>query len=158
MPFRLTEAVDIYSIRIDGNDKTEFQEFFITFKDIDDSFLADDFDRILKALLKISVEGLSDSLFRPEGKLYDRVCALPLYIAPRDKKKYGTLRLYCIKATDKILIIGGGGKKRTDTYEEDPILSVKVKTLQDIDQELRRLEDEGMDMYKDINNLTIDII
>lgn len=158
VPFRLTESVDIYSIRLDGKEESEVQEFIITFKNINDSYLADDFDRIIRTVLKISAERLSDSLFRPEGKLHDRVYALPLFIAPRDKKKHGTLRLYCIKVSDKILILGGGGIKRTDTYEQDPILSVKVETLQAIDKKLRRLEDEGTDLYKEINNLTINII
>ena len=33
VPFRLTEAADIYSIKIDGKENTEFQEFMINFKD-----------------------------------------------------------------------------------------------------------------------------
>lgn len=157
VPFRLTEEVDIYSIRIDGKHETEFHEFLITFKGNNDPYLADDLERILRTLSRISAEGLSDSLFRPEGKLEDRVFALPLYIAPRNKKRHGTLRLYCIKVSDKILIIGGGGNKRTDTYEQDPILSDRVLTLQEIDKELRRLEDRGTDLYNEINNLTINI-
>ena len=158
VPFRLTEVVDIYSVRIDGKVETEFQEFIITFKNIDDSYISDDFDRIIRTLLKISTEGLSDSLFRPEGKLYDRVCALPLYIVQRNKRKHSTLRLYCLKVSDKILILGGGGIKTTDTYEEDHILSAKVHTLQEIDKELRRIEEDGTDLYNEINNLTITII
>lgn len=104
VPFRLTEEVDIYSIRIDGKHETEFHEFLITFKGNNDPYLADDLERILRTLSRISAEGLSDSLFRPEGKLEDRVL-----------------------------------------------------TLQEIDKELRRLEDRGTDLYNEINNLTINI-
>ena len=46
VPFRLTEAADIYSIRIEGKETTEFQEFLINFKDIDDDYLRSDFNRI----------------------------------------------------------------------------------------------------------------
>ena len=53
VPFRLTDVVDIYSVRIDGKVETEFQEFIITFKNIDNPYISDDFDRIIRTLLKI---------------------------------------------------------------------------------------------------------
>lgn len=34
VPFRLTEVADIYSIKIDGKENTEFQEFMIHFNGI----------------------------------------------------------------------------------------------------------------------------
>ena len=157
IPFRLTEAADIYSIRIDGNENTEFQEFLVNFKDTDNAWLNDDFNRILKSLQTIMNEGVKEYYFRPEGKMIDRVCAIPLYTKPRNSKANGTLRLYCIRVSDKLLILGGGGKKTTQTYEEDKSLSEKVSTLQNIDNELRKLEDNGIDLYQTINNLTIHI-
>lgn len=157
VPFRLTEAADIYSIKIDGKEDTEFQEFMINFKDTDSTELSDDFSRILKSLQTIMSYGVKEYYFRPEGKMVDRVCALPLYTAPRRPKKSGTLRLYCIRLSDKLLILGGGGEKTTQTYEEDENLSDKVSMLQNIDNELRKIEEEGIDLYKTINNLTINI-
>ena len=87
----------------------------------------------------------------------DRVVALPLYTTPRNKRKHGTLRLYCIRISDNLLILGGGGEKATQTYEEDAFLLEKVRTLQNIDKELSRLEDYGVDIHTRINNLTINI-
>lgn len=51
----------------------------------------------------------------------------------------------------------GGGDKTTQTYEEDEHLLDKVRTLQSIDNQLRRLEEEGFDIHTRINNLTISI-
>ena len=85
------------------------------------------------------------------------VCALPLYSTIRDKKKHGTLRLYCIRISDNLLIVGGGGIKATRTYEEDEVLSEKVKTLQLIDRELAKLEDNGTDLNKGLYNITLQI-
>lgn len=96
VPFRLTDNADIYSIRIDGRENTEFQEFMINFKDTEHLYMADDFNRILKSISTIIEKSAKEYYFRPEGNLNDRVQALPLYTMPRNKK-YGTLRLYCIR-------------------------------------------------------------
>lgn len=44
----------------------------------------------------------------------DRVCAMSVL-----KSK---LRLYCLRLSDKILILGNGGVKKTGTYDEDDTL------------------------------------
>ena len=95
--------------------------------------------------------------FRPEGNLNDRIHALPLYTIPRPKQCNGTLRLYCIRISDQLLILGGGGEKTTQTYDQDAILYDKVQTLQSIDNALRELEKDGIDIYQSINNLTLNI-
>lgn len=87
----------------------------------------------------------------------DRVCAIPVLTAYRDKKKHGTLRIYCIRISDKLLVAGGGGVKSTQTYEEDEKLHMHVQTLQNIDAELARIEMEGKEIEKEIYNLIIDI-
>ena len=157
MPFRLTDVAEIYSIRIEGKENSEIQEFIITFKDIPDKYLKDDFDGIIRNLIKISEKGAAESMFRPEGKIRDRVCALPLYTVPREKCKHGVLRLYCIRLSENLIIVGGGGEKSTRTYEKDKTLHEKVKILQQIDKELSILEDKGIDLNTDLNNITIQI-
>lgn len=157
VPFRFTDIVEIYSIRIDNKETTEFQEFMINFKNTDSVHLADDLSNILKSISHMFNEGIKEFYFRPEGKMKDRICALPIYTTPRKKNKNGTLRLYCIRISDKLLILGGGGEKTTQTYEEDEILSNKVQLLQSIDKELRKFEENGIDLHKELNNLTISI-
>lgn len=130
VPLLLTDKTDIYTIRLDEE------------KDTEDAYLKDDLDRILIAIEKISTNGALESFFRYEGKYADRVCAVPLLITPRDKQKHGTLRLYCIRVSDNLLIVGGGGLKTTDSYDVDENLLSKVETLQAIDAQLQDLEKE----------------
>lgn len=129
----------------------------LSIKDIPDKYLKNDFDGIIRNLIKISENGAAESMFRPEGKIRDRVCALPLYTVPREKCKHGVLRLYCIRLSENLIIVGGGGEKSTRTYEEDKTLHKKVKILQQIDKELSILEDKGIDLNTDLNNITIQI-
>ena len=51
----------------------------------------------------------------------DDVVALPI-----EKSR---LRLYCLRLTDKILILGNGGEKNTKTYEESEELKEFKKRL-----------------------------
>ena len=155
-PLFLTKAADVFAIRIDG-DYPEFKKFFVMFKDTEDSLLKDDLDRIQYAIEKITQEGVLESYFRNEGKMNDRVYAMPLLITPRDKSKHGTLRLYCIRISDSLLILGGGGLKVTDTYQEDEILAKHVSTLQDIDSRLAEVEKKGLDLHKELFNVVIEI-
>ena len=71
---------------------------------------------------KIADYGAFERFFRPEGKMNDRVCALPVL---RSK-----LRLYCLRLSDSILILGNGGVKKTKTYNEDDALKGYVITFQ----------------------------
>ena len=52
----------------------------------------------------------------------DSVQALPI--------ESGKLRLYCLRISDQIVILGNGGIKNTRTYEEDPKLYGYVLGLQ----------------------------
>ena len=157
VPFWLTEVVEIFTIRINEKGNTETHEFILMFKNTDNQHLEDDFGRIFQTLKNISENGANENMFRPEGSVNDRVCALPLITARRAKNSNGTLRLYCIRISDQLLILGGGGEKTTQTYQEDPILNEQVHTLQQIDKALSDLENDGMDLNKEIINLTINI-
>ena len=56
----------------------------------------------------------------------DNVCALPVVS--------GKLRLYCLRLSDSVLIAGGGGRKTTQSYEEDVNLNGYVISLQKLDE------------------------
>lgn len=156
-PLILTDSTDIFTIKIDDANETEFKKFFVLFKDTEDSFIKDDMDMILAAIEKIAQNGALESYFRLEGKMSDRICAIPLLIKPRDKTKHGTLRLYCIRVSDSLLIIGGGGLKVTDTYQEDEVLAKHVSTLQAIDSKLSEIEKKGLDLHKELFNIVVEI-
>ena len=65
----------------------------------------------------------------------DRVCALPVI---RSK-----LRLYCLRLSDSILILGNGGVKKTRTYDEDDELRGFVVTLQNFDKHIKEGVKDG---------------
>lgn len=157
VPFRLTEVAEIFSIRIDRKEDTELKEFLIAFKDTQNRDLQQDFEQIIKSLAEVANHGAKEIFFRPEGKIKDRLCAIPLLTSKRKYKQNGTLRLYCLRISEEILIVGGGGIKTTRTYEDDEILSAHILTLQKIDKELSKLENKGMQISKLIYNLIIHI-
>ena len=55
----------------------------------------------------------------------------------------GKLRLYCLRISDKILILGNGGIKQTKTYNENQELNGYVMDLQKFDALLKAAEKEG---------------
>lgn len=65
----------------------------------------------------------------------DDVCALSL-----DSR---SLRLYCLRISDSVLILGNGGAKTTRTYEEDERLSGYVSDLQSFDRALSEAQRKG---------------
>ena len=156
-PLILTDTTDIFTIRIDDEKDTEYRKFFVMFKDTEDSFLKEDLERILVAIEKIAVNGALESFFRVEGKMNDRICAIPLLVKPRDKSKHGTLRLYCIRVSNNLLIIGGGGLKASQKYQESDVLAKHVATLQAIDSKLKMLERDGVELDNELYNLVIEI-
>ncbi len=99
---------------------------------IHDTVFNPDLMRIVGFLNKIADFGALERFFRPEGKMNDNVAALPVVSSK--------LRLYCLRLSDRILILGNGGVKKSKTYEQDNELSGYVLTLQKFD----RLIKEGV--------------
>ena len=120
----------LYTIQFLSENDTAFEQFFKKFKD--DVEFSPDLMRIVGVLGKIADFGALERYFRPEGKMSDRVVALPTV--------QSKLRLYCLRLSDRILILGNGGVKNTKTYEESKELSGYVLTLQNFD----RLIKEGV--------------
>lgn len=85
--------------------------------------------------LKIIEKGALERFFRNEGKMSDNLCALSI-----DSRR---LRLYCLRISDQILIVGNGGEKTTRTFQEDEILSGYVMDLQKFDELLRQAQKTG---------------
>lgn len=124
----------IYTIQFQSEIQTEFENFYNKFKD--DAIYNPDLMRIVAFINKIAQNGAFERLFRPEGKMSDHVVALPV-IASR-------LRLYCLRLSDKILILGNGGVKNSRTYNEDDTLSGYVITLQNFERLLKEGQQKGV--------------
>lgn len=48
----------------------------------------------------------------------------------------GTLRLYCIRISEKILVIGNGGVKKVRRFEDDPVLLDIVNKLRSVEHQI----------------------
>ncbi len=121
----------LYSLQFLRDSESEFEKFVRRF--IDSAEYNTDYADIAAFVNRIMDIGAKERFFRPEGKASDAVVALP---TTRSK-----LRLYCLRLSDKILILGNGGVKKSRTYEEDPELRGYVLTL----QKFQRLLEEGVD-------------
>lgn len=128
-----TDNVSLYSICFEGSAFSEYESFIQRFKD--DATLNTDYKNIILALEKIVAVGALERFFRPEGKMNDHVAALSI-----DSRK---LRLYCLRISDQILIVGNGGRKDTRTYEESAELSGYVMDLQEFDKLLTEAQKDG---------------
>ena len=146
------DNVGMFSICFDGHDLSEFEKFLNEFKD--NATYNKDFNVILLALSKIIDKGALERFFRNEGRMNDNVKALAI-----DSRK---LRLYCLRISDQILILGNGGVKTTRTYQEDSKLSGYVMALQTFDKVLLNAQKSGKitiekNMITDIQRVTFEI-
>ena len=128
-----SENVGLYSICFNGNDLSEYEQFVKKF--LDDATLNQDFQKVFRAIHRIMANGALERYFRPEGRFKDNLTALSI-----DSK---VLRLYCLRISDQILIIGNGGAKTTRTYEENEELSGYVIDLQKFDRLLAQELESG---------------
>ena len=109
-----------YSVSIDGSEDTLFERF-----------VEENYDTFLQELRNIDMRirtmneetGAREQYFKlREGKPGDGVAAL--YDFPGKK-----LRLYCLRFGSTTVILGGGGRKTTRTYQEDKALDRQVKLM-----------------------------
>ena len=128
-----SDKATLYTIWFEGKTMSEFADFYAKFSAIED--LREDLNTILLALNKIIENGVYERYFRPEGKMNDGVCALPI--------DSGKLRLYCNRLSQQILIAGNGGVKETKTYNENQELSNYVLVLQRLDKSIKAAIKKG---------------
>ena len=120
-----TEKNGQFSLVFENEAYSEFEKFIEAFKNEAD--VSRDLNVILSYIEQmINGAGFLERYFRPEGKMRDNVCALPVVS--------GKLRLYCLRLSDSVLIAGGGGRKTTQSYEEDVNLNGYVISLQKLDE------------------------
>lgn len=117
----------IYTLQFLRDRESEFEKFITKFRN--DAEFSEDFQKIATFIRRIARTGAQERYFRPEGKMSDSLVALPVTSSK--------LRLYCLRLTDRILIVGNGGVKKTQQYEEDSILNGCVMTLQKFEQLLK---------------------
>ena len=132
----LVESSDkctLYTIHFLSDATNEFDTFITKFRN--DAELNPDFQAIMRFVEQIMANGALERYFRREGKMNDSVVALPVL-----KSK---LRLYCLRLTDKILVVGNGDVKKTRTYDEDNTLQGYVMDLQKFERLLKQEVNSG---------------
>lgn len=128
-----SETASLYSISFEIDGKTEFEKFVEAFEA--DATYRNDYRRILAALQVVLEVGALERFFRPEGKIEYDLVALPL--------DSGKLRLYCLRISDQILVIGNGGIKDVKRYEDSRQLLGYVMDLQKFDRLLQAMLESG---------------
>ncbi|MEJ7646169.1 MAG: hypothetical protein WKF87_16355 [Chryseolinea sp.] len=108
VPYKTLEKASFYTLEdVDKNGIAETDEFIARF--INDLIYQRDLFEIATWLNKIGEEyGALERYFRPESS----ALALPIY-----KNK---LRLYCIRISDELLILGNGGAKTSKKVQDSP--------------------------------------
>lgn len=147
-----SETVSLYSISFEIDGQTEFEKFVEAFEA--DATYRNDYRRILAALQVVLEVGALERFFRPEGKIGDALVALPL--------DSGKLRLYCLRISDQILVIGNGGIKDVKRYEDSKQLLGYVMDLQRFDRLLQEMLESGSiiieeKVLKDVENQVFEI-
>ena len=70
-----------------------------------------------------------------------------LFISGQRNKAVGTLRLYCLRIYERILIIGGGGVKKVQRFEDDAVLNGIVIGLRTVERKIKAaVRKSGIDM------------
>lgn len=128
-----SERTTLYSISFEKDGTTEFEKFVEEFEN--NAVFNQDYQRIIAALQVILQRGALERFFRPEGKMGDHVQAIPI--------EGGRLRLYCLRISEQIVILGNGGIKNTATYEQDPKLFGYVMDLQRFERILKENIEKG---------------
>ena len=128
-----SDSCTMYTIQFLSDDKSEFEKFISKFRH--DAELNPDFQAIMRFIEQILSNGALERYFRREGKLNDSVVALPVL---RSK-----LRLYCLRLTDKILILGNGDVKNSRTYQENETLQGYIIDLQKFERLLKQELNSG---------------
>lgn len=122
------ESCTIYTLQFLKDVESEFEKFVAKFRE--DAEYSEDFSRIAAFVSRIAQTGALERYFRPEGKMSDSVVALPVTSSK--------LRLYCLRLSDRILVLGNGGVKKSRRYEDDSLLNGYVMTLQKFEMLLKR--------------------
>ncbi len=136
--FEEHNEVNFYTLRFDG-EETEIDKFFDCFPE--GCKHDNDINIIIKWMDRIGEKGALIRYFRPESRPYDDIFAIPL--------ETSNLRVYVIRISNEIVILGNGGIKSTRTYNEDPQLNAIVELLQQINRYLKsRLRNSKTHYYQ----------
>jgi hypothetical protein len=126
------KMASLYTVMVEvpnGAITTKFDQFIEKYRSTYPTELMD----IVRRLTSLgNITGCIESFFKLDEGLDpdDLVCAL--YDVPKIN-----LRLYCIRLSDQITILGDGGPKATRTWQEDRNLEREVHAMMDVSRVIR---------------------
>lgn len=126
--YKLFESTSLYSIHFEGKEHNETDDFILRFQS--NSKYKENYQTILYWIKKIGEDGALERYFRPEWK----ASAIPVTSSK--------LRLYCIRFSDDILVLGNGDIKTAKKVKDCPNCYPLFKTMNDlkiqIDKSIRK--------------------
>ncbi len=132
------KKASIYTV-LKENEKGEFAEslFDIFIKENINTFISEIKDIFVRLKTIGNDTGARESFFKlKEGKPGDGVCAL--YDSPGKK-----LRLYCIRYGTELIILGGGGHKKTKALQDDSKLKDENYFLRMLSEKITKCMQDG---------------
>jgi hypothetical protein len=105
-PYKALEKADFYTIRLQNKAICETDEFIQRF--LNDLLYQKDLSSIVQWLRKMGEMGTLERFFRPENVAH----AIPV-----DRSN---LRLFCIRLSDELIVLGNGGIKTSMKIQDSP--------------------------------------
>lgn len=155
-----TAQVSLYSPKYEGESKSEFSKFLLANQSHEHWQLRIFFEAILSVIEKIGETGALERFFRPEG---GNVKAIPLFVSvPSIDRRVGKMRLYCLRLSDKMMILGGGLVTTARKNSEDPAIMAIIDDLRRVELNIREAAKQAGAEYEDfdaikriVENITI---
>lgn len=116
---QIFNKVRFYSLRKENENDTEAEKFFSRFSDSENKSELDLIVALIKSMGNSS--GAQERFFRSEreGQAIPSRKAIT-FIEPDYDESGFSLRLYCLRINDRIVILGNGGIKTSQTYQDSP--------------------------------------
>lgn len=123
----------LYTVRKNENDFTEASKFLQNQRNKE----SEDFARLSDKLKKIKNKlGARIGFFKPEGRDYDMVHALHSGVKKQGYLQMNHLRWYCLRLSERCVLLGNGGVKIDQRTQDDPHLAEKESDMRWVDQVL----------------------
>ncbi|MCA2721215.1 MAG: hypothetical protein IM574_14440 [Cytophagales bacterium] len=130
VPYKALEKATFYTLQLEGSPTCETDEFISKF--INDLLYQKDLSTIVYWLNKMGEEmGTLERYFRPEKGAK----AIPITSS--------RLRLYVIRLSDQMIILGNGGIKTSQKVQDSPDAFPHFDTIVTIEKIIRKRRSEG---------------
>ncbi len=138
--FKTFERVAYYTFFVEGREQSETDTFFTRFEN--ELALANDLNLLVAWIQEVGQNrGAQNRYFRFEN---DAVALPPpARIMAELGSNYCQLRLYCVRLSDKVVILANGGRKTSQTVQNSPELMAHFRFANKMARQLIELIQSG---------------